>query len=178
MLALASAFPVLAFWMLLLRPQHIAGVHGVTIFGFKSQSALAANIRGRDCWLVTHGAKPNSHTPGAGDHEQHLVLCTQVPQALPSESVQFDAPNYVDSAAFIVCADQVKECMCVISLHSKHMLSVESISQAVADRVLEQRGLGAASQRGRRRSGSRSGWRDWSSSSGSWQAAPEGSPWA
>ena len=53
---------------------------GSTIFGFTNSTALAANIAGRKLWVVVHGRKPNSKKPWCMDHDQHLILCTQVPQ--------------------------------------------------------------------------------------------------
>ena len=53
---------------------------GNTIFGFTTCTALAVTIADRKLWVVVHGRKPNSKKPWCMDHDQHLILCTQVPQ--------------------------------------------------------------------------------------------------
>ena len=53
---------------------------GNTIFGFTNATVLSTTIAGRDLWVTIHGRKPNSQKVGAMDHDQHLLLCTQVPQ--------------------------------------------------------------------------------------------------
>ena len=35
---------------------------------------------GADIWVCIHGAKPNSDDPRSREHEQRLILCTEVPQ--------------------------------------------------------------------------------------------------
>ena len=35
---------------------------------------------GADIWVCIHGTKPNSDDPRSREHEQHLILCTEVPQ--------------------------------------------------------------------------------------------------
>ncbi len=57
------------------------GIQGDTIFGFKNVSAISMDIGGKPFWVIIHGQKPNDRGMGM-PHDQHLVYCTQVPQAV------------------------------------------------------------------------------------------------
>ena len=55
-------------------------VSGDTILGFRNQTALEIYMAGRPLWVVIHGTNPNDKVRGGLDHEQHLLLCTSIPQ--------------------------------------------------------------------------------------------------
>ena len=52
---------------------------GDTFMGFKNETALKVDLFGQDLWVCLHGTKESARPRGL-PHEQHLLLCTQVPQ--------------------------------------------------------------------------------------------------
>lgn len=59
---------------------HRYGIQAGSICRFDNKCALAITTAGRDFWVTIGGTKPNVQNPRAMDHQQHLIMCTHVPQ--------------------------------------------------------------------------------------------------
>ena len=64
-----------------------SSLSGDSFMGFKNESAVSVDTFGRNLWVVIHGTRYSSR---GLPHEQHLLLCTQVPQEPLAETSHAD----------------------------------------------------------------------------------------